>query len=239
MLWLAALVSVLALAVTLAIVWPVRVQASIEGRADPTGFYALASGVSIGPFAVAAVVARGVPGRVQVHILSRLVGTWTFAELWSRGTRLSKRLRKPPKKKGPPVPVAERVAQVERGWARINRFLDPIAFARFVFAERKRFALDYLDVALRFGGDDVALTGRIVAAIMVLDGMFGARVSLKALSTARSLANATMPDGVKYEDWVRRQSGDYVPPVITDNGGAPAGYVTTDSPLDYTPVDEV
>lgn len=179
MLWLAALVSVLALAVTLAIVWPVRVQASIEGRADPTGFYALASGVSIGPFAVAAVIARGVPGRVQVHILSRLVGTWTFAELWAAGTRLSKRLRKPAKKKSPPVPIAERVAQVERGWARIQRFLDPIAFARFVFAERKRIALDYLDVALRFGGDDVALTGRIVAAIMVLDGMFGARVSLR------------------------------------------------------------
>ena len=69
--------------------------------------------------------------------------------------------------------------------------------------------------------------------------LFGARVSLKALSTARSLANATMPDGIKYEDWVRRQSGDYVPPVMTNNGGAPAGYVTTDSPLDYTPVDEV
>ena len=61
-------------------------------------------------------------------------------------------------------------------------------------------------------------------------------------STARSLANATMPDGVKYEDWVRRQSGDYVPPAPTTNGNAgnaEGGYAPTDSPLDYTPVDEI
>lgn len=38
--------------------------------------------------------------------------------------------------------------------------------------------------------------------------LYGAQVSLKVLSTARSLANATMPDGTKYEEWVRRQSGE-------------------------------
>lgn len=72
--------------------------------------------------------------------------------------------------------------------------------------------------------------------------LFGARVSLKALSTARSLANATMPDGMKYEDWVRRQSGEYVPPLASPptppNGGLQSGYAVTDSPLDYTPTPE-
>ncbi len=62
--------------------------------------------------------------------------------------------------------------------------------------------------------------------------LFGARVSLKSLSTAKSLANATMPDGVKYEDWIRRQSGEYVPTVETIPTTSPQG--VTDSPLDYT-----
>jgi len=72
--------------------------------------------------------------------------------------------------------------------------------------------------------------------------LFGARVSLKALSTAKALTNCTMPDGTKYEDWVRRQSGEYVPPA-TPNGGLAAragssSYTVTDSPLDYTPMPE-
>lgn len=86
--------------------------------------------------------------------------------------------------------------------------------------------------------DDARLHGANLAGAF----LFGARVSLKALSTARSLANATMPDGTKYEDWVRRQSGEYVPPapVLANNGGQPTppGYAVTDSPLDYTPQPE-
>lgn len=86
--------------------------------------------------------------------------------------------------------------------------------------------------------DDARLNGANLAGAF----LFGARVSLKALSTARSLANATMPDGLKYEDWVRRQSGEYVspPPSLTNNGEqAPAsGYGVTGSPLDYVPQPE-
>jgi uncharacterized protein YjbI with pentapeptide repeats len=86
--------------------------------------------------------------------------------------------------------------------------------------------------------DDARLHGANLSGAFLL----GARVSLKALSTARTLANATMPDGVKYEDWVRRQSGEYVPPATPTppptNGNAEV-YTATDSPLDYTPVDEL
>lgn len=58
--------------------------------------------------------------------------------------------------------------------------------------------------------------------------LFGARVSLKSLSTAKSLAGATMPDGLKYEDWVRRQAGEDVPdPDIQPELEIPP------SPLDY------
>ena len=38
--------------------------------------------------------------------------------------------------------------------------------------------------------------------------LYGTRVSLESLSTARSLANATMPDGTRYEEWARAQAGE-------------------------------
>ncbi|CUS05164.2 protein of unknown function [Candidatus Promineifilum breve] len=70
--------------------------------------------------------------------------------------------------------------------------------------------------------------------------LFGARVSLKALSTAKTLANATMPDGTKYEDWIRRQSGEYVAPTPAAPPApiSSATYGVAESPLDYVPTAE-
>jgi uncharacterized protein YjbI with pentapeptide repeats len=66
--------------------------------------------------------------------------------------------------------------------------------------------------------------------------LLGARVSLKSLSTAKTLSHATMPDGTKYEDWIRRQSGEPVPAVASTAPLPTLGM--GDSPLDYTPVAE-
>lgn len=79
--------------------------------------------------------------------------------------------------------------------------------------------------------DDARLNGANMAGAF----LFGTRVSLKALSTAKTLANATMPDGTKYEEWIRRQSGEYVPTSVATPSSP---YGATDSPLDYTPSPE-
>jgi uncharacterized protein YjbI with pentapeptide repeats len=55
--------------------------------------------------------------------------------------------------------------------------------------------------------DDARLNGADLTGAF----LFGARVSLKALATAKALANATMPDGTKYEDWVHSQAGQSSP----------------------------
>ena len=81
--------------------------------------------------------------------------------------------------------------------------------------------------------DEARLNGANLAGAF----LFGTRVSLKSLSTAKSLANATMPDGVKYEEWIRRQSGEYVPAANASTmDSAESEY---DSPLDYTPAREI
>lgn len=80
--------------------------------------------------------------------------------------------------------------------------------------------------------DDARLHGANLAGAF----LFGARVSLKSLSAAKTLANATMPDGTKYEDWTRRQSGEYVPPAAVPAPSSPYG--VAESPLDYVPSPE-
>lgn len=80
--------------------------------------------------------------------------------------------------------------------------------------------------------DDARLNGANLTGAF----LFGARISLKSLSTAKSLANATMPDGLKYEDWTRRQAGEYVPPPTITPPTSPHG--VADSPLDYVPTPE-
>lgn len=55
--------------------------------------------------------------------------------------------------------------------------------------------------------DDARLNGADLSGAF----LFGARVSLKALATAKALGNATMPDGTKYEDWVHSQSASSTP----------------------------
>lgn len=41
-----------------------------------------------------------------------------------------------------------------------------------------------------------------------------------------------MPDGMKYEEWIRRQSGEYVP--VSETIPTAPSQTVTDSPLDYT-----
>lgn len=82
--------------------------------------------------------------------------------------------------------------------------------------------------------DDARLHGANLAGAF----LFGARVSLKSLSTAKTLANATMPDGTKYEDWIRRQSGEYVAPTPAPAPVSSATYGVAESPLDYVPTAE-
>ncbi|MBP9502404.1 MAG: hypothetical protein KBF17_09605, partial [Candidatus Promineofilum sp.] len=77
--------------------------------------------------------------------------------------------------------------------------------------------------------DDARLVGADLSGAF----LYGTRVSLKSLSTAKSLANATMPDGTKYEDWIRNQSNESRP---SNHAAPPARPVVpdaTESPLDF------
>ena len=67
--------------------------------------------------------------------------------------------------------------------------------------------------------------------------LFGTRLSLKQLSTVKSLANATMPDGTKYEDWVRSQGNENSPAEYFASPESPPTS-TSESPLDYRPAAE-
>jgi hypothetical protein len=75
--------------------------------------------------------------------------------------------------------------------------------------------------------DDARLNGADLSGSFLL----GARISLNALSSARSLVNATMPDGSKYEEWIQNQSEEASPPANQSSRKVIAGLPATSANL--------
>ena len=130
----------------------------------------------------------------------------------------------------------ERANMVESNLAYANMERASLVGANLGWANLSKVNLEKANLAeANLSGanlDDARLHGANLSGAF----LFGSRVSLKSLSTAKTLANATMPDGVKYEEWIRRQSGDYVPPVNNTPPASP--HAVSDSPLDYTHTQE-
>jgi hypothetical protein len=164
---LSAVLVVLATTAVLVLV-PVRVRLSLQGRADPSGLWAVGGGVQVGPVSVSAAAARGVKPRLVVQAFGRRVPLPFLA----RG-------KSAPRPARPPLPLLQRIRRMEAAYARFSRFLDPLDLALFLVRERRRIAVDRITVAARFGLDDPALTGSIMGSLLVLDTLLGARVSIE------------------------------------------------------------
>ncbi len=152
------------------VVWalPVAVAFSFEGRLTPDGRWVVAAGVESGPLSTALVAARGITPQIVVELLGRRV--------------LERRLRMPTRRpRGPSGArsLVEELERVERLYRRVERFVDPVDVGLFLVEERRRLELGFLDVLVRFGADDVALTGKVTGAVLVLDGFLGGRISVR------------------------------------------------------------
>lgn len=147
---------------------PIAVGFSFQGRLTPDGRWALAGGAEAGPVSCAVVAARGVAPRVVVVVAGRRV--------------VEKTLSLPRPERDPNRPsrtLAEELERAERIYRRVERFVDPAEVGLFLVQERRRVELGFLDAVVRFGADDVALTGKVTGAILVLDGILGGRISIR------------------------------------------------------------
>lgn len=171
-LWLVLLGSALALTVIATCVrWGVELDLRAQG--EPTGAWAIALGVALGPIAVTSLWARSVPFRVDVFCFGRPL------EL-GRGRRSDTAAAEPdpPASSGPeaaeqhqrearPAPsLTERLREGERYLSLAGR-LEPLV------------RVDAIELDCSYGFRDVALTGRFVAVLSVLGALLPRRVSLR------------------------------------------------------------
>lgn len=159
--WLLATAGLVLALMLVALFVRVTVHLSVQGRGDPSGSWALAGGAQVGPLTVAAHGGRGAEPGLAVLLFSR--------RLLSRPL-LSHRSREPEE--------PERASWRER-YRRLERWIDPVELLVFVLGERSRVEVPGLEVELEYSFEDVALTGKMMGAIYMLDSLLPAPLVLR------------------------------------------------------------
>ncbi len=154
--WIVALLLVVS-SIALLLVVPIDIAVSLQARGEPEGDFAVAGGGKVGPFAATFVVARGVPLTTELRVLGRSFAPRAFGSKRKRQTE-----QKP-----------------ERRRRTRPRWVDPFDLFWFLFEERRRITLRWLDVALDYSFENLMLTGELLASVSVLTGLLPARVHLR------------------------------------------------------------
>jgi hypothetical protein len=148
-----------------------HVRLSAEGRGDPTGRWAVAGGVAIGPVALAGVVAKGIPARLTAQVWRRTFGPWMVGALLEK-------LRRAPAEAEEEPSLGARLDALEHALDRFERWLDPVDLALFLTEEKRRIEVKRLDVTTRFADADVALVGKLTGLVYVVSSMLGPRITI-------------------------------------------------------------
>ena len=165
MLWLALCAGAAVLLLALLALWvPVSLTSNLQGRAEPSGSWAVAFGVGLGPLALTAIAAAGIAPFMTCHVFGKQLVRLPLSR-W-----LVRRKKKPPDSAEQAAPVTE-FSRVERAVARFFRGLDPID-AVLTWHEKERvFEVSSLEVDVEYSFQDVALTGQILAGLYMLSGV--------------------------------------------------------------------
>jgi hypothetical protein len=161
-LWLLALLVVLGLGALVALFVPWRFELSAEARAEPDGFWALAGGLALGPFAVSGAGARGVPSALHLYAFGKRRHSHELTEEPAEAEAESEA-----QPEGAVAEAEEDPRPPSRFRSFFSRHFDLVDALAWLFAERRRVRLD-MDVEVAYSCRDIALTGRIYAVFCLL-----------------------------------------------------------------------
>lgn len=161
--WLVALAVVLVVTIVLVLL-PIRLHLSLQGRGDPSGAWALAGGAQVGPLALSGIAARGVNPTFAAHAFGRKLWSKTLAELTERE---------------PDEPERQTLAKAKQRYEKLERWFDPLDLAVFLVRERRRIRIESLEADAGYSFVDVALTGKITAALYALGGALPAPIVIR------------------------------------------------------------
>jgi hypothetical protein len=116
--------------------------------------------VELWPLVASAVAARGAPVQIDLRMLGR---------------RLTPRPAPDPE----PRASGGEWQRLQAGYARLDRWFDPVGLLGFALRERRRVRVRRLDIDVSYSFEDVALTGELLAALYVLSGVLPPPVALR------------------------------------------------------------
>jgi hypothetical protein len=165
-LWLCAIAASLILLGLVAVFVPVSLSCNAQGRAEPSGAWALAFGMGIGPLALSVLAAANVAPFVTCHLFGKQILRIPLSRLsWATKSVDESHTRE----------LAPRLGRATR---RFLQRLDPVDVLLEWWEKERVFEVRSLVVDLEYSFQDVALTGRILAALYVLSGVLPESVEI-------------------------------------------------------------
>ena len=173
---------------------PLRLRFSLQARGEPSGFWALAGGVQLGPLAASGVAAKGLDAQLALHAFGRKLWGKKLAELGAREAE-------PEEPEAEPEPEPAGLSQMAERYRSLERWLDPTDLLLFVAGERRRIQLEPTVVDLEYGFRDIALTGKLLGAIYALSAMLPAPLIVRQTPSWESLDRASLAGSGSIRFW--------------------------------------
>jgi hypothetical protein len=168
-LWLLAVGVALCLSLLLAAAFlPVVLSSNVQGKAEPSGAWAVACGLGVGPVALSAIAAAGIKPFLTCHVFGKQLVRVPLSR-WIRKRRSPASGTQPEAEREPETEAP--LSGFERGVASLFRSLDPLEMLLSWWDQERLFQVRSLIVDLEYSFRDVALTGRILAALYMLSAV--------------------------------------------------------------------
>ena len=165
MLWGALALGIFAVSVLLGFLVPVSVTSNVQARAEPSGGWAVAWGLGIGPLALTAIAAAGVTPFVTCHLFGKQLAR----------VSLSRRAREPGASETKAAAQRAKPSRLARRAKHFIRSLDPVDTVLAWWEKERVFEVTRLAIEVEYSFRDVALTGQTLAALYVLSGVLPER----------------------------------------------------------------
>jgi hypothetical protein len=198
---------VVALLLVLAARASVTLSCSAQGKAEPSGAWAVACGLGCGPFALSAIAAHGVKPCLTCHVFGKQLARLPLSR-WLRPRRQRRASAEAATNSEPEAALEPRLSRFERGVAGLFRSLDPLE-TLLEWSQRERsFQVRSLSVEVNYSFRDVALTGRILAGLCMLSAVMPGVCQLRQTPSWESEDRASLGVDGSFKIWPGRLALD-------------------------------
>jgi hypothetical protein len=199
--WLALGAALCALLLVVAMRVPMTLSANVQGKAEPSGAWALACGLGVGPVALSAIAAGGIKPFLTCHVFGKQLVRVPLSR-WVRRQR--PRVESAPPELDREAEAPAPLSGFERRVAGWFRSLDPLEMALSWWDEERIFRISSLVLDVEYSFRDVALTGRILAGFYMLSAVLPAVCEIRQTPSWESEDRVALGVDARFKIWPGR-----------------------------------